>query len=253
MSGHGIGHVRPGRQRVAAVSGTSSGIGAAVAEAFLDRGYAVVGLSRRGNARLTDRKDYVDIPVDLRSARQTAEALASVPQICDGLNAVVMNAGASPPARDLLDVGWPVAAEAFETNVGTALHLVQACTPALRTAGGGALVFVGASIANGYEANRWPYAASKAALTTLMRACSTALAGDGIVANEVRPGPVATPMTLGAGTGEVRPEILRALNEGFGIDWLKSPATVAGWIVSLAELPSNGPTGQVFNYSRRTL
>jgi 3-oxoacyl-[acyl-carrier protein] reductase len=86
-----------------------------------------------------------------------------------------------------------------------------------------------------------------------MRACSTAFAGDGIVANEVRPGPVATPMIFGPGGGDVRPEVLRALNEGYDIDWLKPPATVADWIVTIAEFPRNGPTGQVFNYSRRTL
>jgi len=53
--------------------------------------------------------------------------------------------------------------------------------------------------------------------------------------------------------GEMNEQIIRAINAGFGTDWLKSPRTVAEWIVAIAEFPSNGPTGQVFNYSRKVL
>ena len=73
MSGHvAAGGESARQQRVAVVSGVSSRIGAAVAEAFLDRGYAVLGLSRQGNPRLADRKDYIDILADLRSASRTS-------------------------------------------------------------------------------------------------------------------------------------------------------------------------------------
>ncbi|WFE61361.1 SDR family oxidoreductase [Micromonospora sp. WMMD712] len=239
---------------VAVVSGTSSGIGAAVAAEFLRRAYTVVGLSRRGNPVLANESGYVDSVVDLRDREALRAALASVADVtADGVRAVVLNAGASPDPADLVKVEWQVASDAYETNVRTALHLVQETAPLLRQGGGGSLTFVGASLANGYQPERWAYAASKAAMTTLMRACSVEFADDAVVANEVRPGPVATAMTMAGLDGEVNDQIIRAINAGFGTDWLKAPRTVAEWIVTIAEFPSNGPTGQVFNYSRKVL
>ncbi|MFE9404237.1 SDR family NAD(P)-dependent oxidoreductase [Streptomyces sp. NPDC006530] len=240
--------------RVAVVSGTSSGIGAAVATEFLNRGYTVVGLSRRGNPALAQEKGYVDCLADLRDDSAVRSALDSVSSTtAGGVRAVVLNSGVSPDPVDLRKLDWQVAADAYENNVHTALSLIQATAPLLGRGGDGSLTFVGASLANGYQPDRWAYAASKAAMTALMRACSAEFADDGVVANEVRPGPVATAMTLAGLDGEVSDQVIRAINEGFGTDWLKAPRTVAEWIVSIAEFPSNGPTGQVFNYSRKVL
>ena len=244
----------PDNGPVAVVSGASSGIGAAVCERFRERGYAVVGLSRRGNPVLDRDPGHADLVVDLRDPEGTRAALRTVSDLTrGGVAAVVVNAGVSPPAHELDDVPWRVAVEALEANLATALHLVQQVVPLLRHNGGGSLTFVGASIANGSVPQRWPYAASKAAMTSLMRACAVEYGDDGIVANEVRPGPVATPMTLGPRGGEVSDQVLQVMNAEYTIDWLKSARTVAEWIVSIAEFPSNGPTGQIFNYSRRTL
>lgn len=241
-----------GRAPVAVVSGVSSGIGAATVQCLLKRGYEVIGLSRRGNPDLA-AAGFTDLLVDLRDPGALREALAGAAAAEAGARAVVLNAGVSPPPVELAEVPWQTIADVYETNVRTALHLVQETVPLLRRAGGGSLVFVGASLANGFTAERFAYAASKAAMTTLMRACSTGFAADGIVANELRPGPVATPMTMGALDGDVSDDVLRVINQGYHTDWLKAPRTVADWIASLAEFPANGPTGQVFNYSRRVL
>ncbi|BFO18287.1 hypothetical protein SHKM778_46750 [Streptomyces sp. KM77-8] len=63
--------------RVAVVSGTSSGIGAAVATEFLRRRYTVVGLSRRGNPALAEESGYVDLVADVRDGEAVRAALAS--------------------------------------------------------------------------------------------------------------------------------------------------------------------------------
>ena len=244
----------PESRRVTVVSGASSGIGAAVARLALDAGGVVLGLSRRGNPQLAERADYHDLLADLRDPADVRKALASAAPVTGGrAHAVVLNAGVSPGPCELAELPWETVADVYETNVRTALNLVRETVPLLRTAGGGSLVFVGASLANGYTPERWAYAASKAAMTALMRACSTAYAADGIVANEVRPGPVATAMTLGAASAEVSEDVLRVINQGYRTDWLKPPRQVAEWIADLAGFPANGPTGQVFNYSRKSL
>jgi NAD(P)-dependent dehydrogenase (short-subunit alcohol dehydrogenase family) len=244
----------PERTRVAVVSGSSSGIGAATATELLKRGYAVVGLSRRGNASLVTDRSYTDCLADLREPEAVRAALAGASDVtARGVDVVVVNAGVSPAPVPLTELPWAVASGAYDDNVRTALTLVQCTAPLLRRAGGGSYTFVGASLANGYEADRFAYAAAKGALTVLMRACSTELADDRIIANEVRPGPVATPMTMAGLDEAVSEQVLGVLNAGFGIDWLKSAATVASWIATIAEFPANGPTGQVFNYSRKVL
>ncbi|WP_306321430.1 MULTISPECIES: SDR family oxidoreductase [unclassified Streptomyces] len=231
----------------AVVSGASSGIGAAVAEEFLRRGYEVTGLSRRGNADLDAHEAYHDRRVDLRDADSVHTALAHLAgREGPGRCAVVLNSGLAPEPCPLTEVDWGTASDTYTTNVATALHLVQATAPLLRTRGG-SLTFVGSSTAGGDAPERWSYAASKSALTTLMRSCSVEFADDGVVANELRPGPVATAMTVGAGGDR----FLGLLNSGYRTDWLKPVAAVARWIVDLAEFPANGPTGQIFNYSRK--
>lgn len=250
MAADGTSPQRP----VAVVSGASSGIGAAVCETFAERGYAVVGLSRRGNPALDDAPEHANLVTDLRDPESVRAALESVAATTgDGVAAVVLNAGVSPRPDALAEVAWNTVAETFESNVATALNLVQRTIPLLRRNGSGSLTFVGASIANGFAPDRWAYAASKSAMTSLMRACSVECAGDGIVANEVRPGPVATAMTLGQRGSEVSERVFRLLNSEYPIDWLKPPSAVAEWIVSIAEFPRNGPTGQIFNYSRKVL
>jgi NAD(P)-dependent dehydrogenase (short-subunit alcohol dehydrogenase family) len=243
-----------GSTRVAVVSGSSSGIGAATAAELLKRGYDVIGLSRRGNASLAADRGYTDCRADLRDPGAVRAALEHANDVtAHGVDVVVVNAGVSPAPHPLTELAWPVAASTYEDNVGTALTLIQCTAPLLRRAGGGSYTFVGASLANGYEPDRFAYAAAKAALTTLMRACSTQFAGDRIIANEVRPGPVATAMTMAGLDEAANAQVLAALNAGFGIDWLKPARTVAEWITTIAEFPANGPTGQVFNYSRKVL
>ncbi|WP_405181031.1 SDR family oxidoreductase [Nocardia sp. NBC_01377] len=239
---------------VAVVSGTSSGIGAAVAEILLERGYSVLGLSRRGNPALSDRSGYVDSIADLRDPDSVHRAVEAVPELTTrSLRAVILNAGHSPDPAELTALPWDTAVHAFTANVATALSVVQGTGQWLKRSRGGSLVFVGASLANGYKPERFAYAASKAAMTTLMRACSVEFAEDGVVSNEVRPGPVATPMTMAGLDDGITDDVLQVINQGFGTDWLKSSRTVAEWIVTIAEFPSNGPTGQIFNYSRKTL
>ncbi|KUL39346.1 hypothetical protein ADL22_15875 [Streptomyces sp. NRRL F-4489] len=237
------------------VSGASGGIGAAVAGEFLRRGYTVIGLSRRGNPELAGEERYVDRRADLRDPAAARSALAGLDEeVTAGLSAVVLNSGVSPDPSPLAETAWESAADTYASNVATALHLVQAAVPYLRERGGGSLTFVGSSTANGREPSRWPYAASKAALTALMRACSVEFADDGVLANEVRPGPVATAMTVGGTGGPGGGErFLNLLNSGYQTDWLKPAGTVARWVADLAEFPANGPTGQIFNYSRKAL
>lgn len=238
---------------VSIVTGASSGIGAATCESLLTRGYEVVGFSRRGNEALRQRDGFHDAICDARDKDAVHAELQRLQSVTHRTKVVVLNAGVSPEAAPLTDVEWDLVYDTFESNVKTALTLVQETVPLMRASSGGSLTFVGASIANGYSPDRWAYAASKSSMTTLMRSCATEFAADRIIANEIRPGPVATHMTLGASSKQLNEHVLAVINEGYKTDWLKLPNTVADWIISIAEFPPNGPTGQVFNFSRKSL
>lgn len=238
---------------VGIVTGASSGIGAATCESLLAKGYEVIGISRRGNPVLQERQGYHDAICDARDKDAVHAQLEHLGEVARRAKVVVLNAGVSPAATSLLEVDWDLVEATFQSNIRTALTLVQETVPLLRASGGGSLTFVGASIANGYSPDRWAYAASKSSMTALMRSCSTAFASDRIIANEVRPGPVATNMTFGSSSEQLNDHVLAVINEGYKTDWLKLPSTVADWIISIAEFPANGPTGQIFNFSRKPL
>jgi 3-oxoacyl-[acyl-carrier protein] reductase len=126
----------------------------------------------------------------------------------------------------------------------------KAAVPALRAAGGGALIVLGSGAGRANTGGLGAYSAAKAGVTALCRVLAAELRNDRIAVNELVPGPVRTPALdiLSSGTEEERAERLRAIGE-----WLKEPEDVARLALYLATLPVDGATGQVFSLAGRLL
>ncbi|MCK9895829.1 SDR family NAD(P)-dependent oxidoreductase [Frankia sp. AgB32] len=186
------------RDKRALVTGSSSGIGRAIAIGLAGEGVAVVVHGRDGErARAT--ADVIvtaggaaavvvgDLSDEAAATRVAAEATAAF----GGLDILVNNAGAA------YDAGWTGATTAdwsalYEANVATAVRLILALTPPMRAAGWGRVIQLG-SAANSYPLPvRAAYSAAKAALTNLTVGLAKELAGTGITSNTVSPGPTLT-------------------------------------------------------------
>lgn len=173
--------------RTILISGISSGIGAAAAERFLQRGDSVLGLSRHPPSLPGVAWQQADVG----DAAAVAVAVDKLLDGCARLDAVICNAGAGM-LGSIEEVPEAAARELFETNYFGALNLLQATLPRLRGQTGGHVVIM-ASLASRvplpFQAH---YAASKAALESLGMALRLEMAPFGIRVSLVEPGDILT-------------------------------------------------------------
>ncbi len=105
------------------ITGISSGLGLGLAQTYLDQGWTVFGLSRRGCALHHTRLRQV--VCDIADERQTA---AQLPQLLDGverLDLVVLNAGVLGEIRDLADTSMAAIQRVMEINVWANKRLID--------------------------------------------------------------------------------------------------------------------------------
>jgi len=179
---------------VAVVSGDSSGIGAATAQALAHAGCHVV-LGARRTDKLHEVAQGLDaevFPLDVADPESIREFAARVPRI----NILVNNAGGAVGAEtvaDALDDKWQTM---FETNVLGLMRVTREFLPKLETGGAGHIVNVG-SIA-GFEV--YPggagYTAAKHAARAVTETLRLELLGKPIRVSEIAPGLVETEFSL---------------------------------------------------------
>lgn len=191
-------------QRVALVTGSTSGIGEAIARRLSQDGYAVVLHSRssvevgQAMARALGTAVYVqaDLADDADRVRLVREAVAQWGR----LDVIVNNAGISPviPHADLAAATPDVWRELHEVNVVAPFRIVAEAESALRAsaASGTPACVVNVSSHAGVRPKgaSIPYAATKAALNHVTRLLAVSLAPD-IRVNAVAPGLVDTSLT----------------------------------------------------------
>jgi NAD(P)-dependent dehydrogenase (short-subunit alcohol dehydrogenase family) len=190
--------------QVALVTGTSTGIGRALAEGLAARGMAVAGLART-EERLSQAMREVAEASGVRTLAVAADVTdraavdAAVARVADELgrvdllvnNAGVIDAAEVPVWEADSDQWWDVVA----SHVRGAQLLVRAVVPGMLARGRGRIVNVASGM--GLTANR-DYSAYSVAKTGLMRlteALELSLQGSGVHAFDVAPGVVDTPMT----------------------------------------------------------
>ena len=186
--------------RTALVTGASSGIGLAVAEALAGAGARVL-LTARDPARLDAAAQR------LRGAGHRAAALAGTvadpghPAACvayavqelGGLDILVNNAATNQPYGPLMEVDPDLWREAFTVNVEAALRLVQAAWRGWMREHGGSVVNICTEGAGHVGPNVGAYGTSKAALLHLTQQLAGEL-GPAVRVNAVSPGLVRTEM-----------------------------------------------------------
>lgn len=198
--------------RHAVVTGTSSGIGAAIAARLVRSDWRVSGLDRAPPV-LSDA-GFRHFGADLTDASQTAVALTTIGEATALVHAAGFMRTAPLGALDVL------AGEAmWRIHVGAAAALADHFVPHLPA--GGRIVLIGSRTAAG-AAGRSQYAATKAALIGLARSWAIELAPRSITVNIIAPAATETPMLRDparAGTAPrlppigrfVRPEEIAAL------------------------------------------
>ena len=182
------------------VTGSSSGIGAAVARRLSGLGAGIVvnsqSSARAGRAVAADLADAVYVQGDVGDPDTAGALVRAAQQRWGRLDGLVNNAGVTidVPLPDFASVTADHWNKVLRTNVIGTFLVSQAALPMLRAAGDGWIVNVTSLAGTRQTGSSLPYAVSKAALdhlTTIM----AKHAGDGVRVNAVAPGLVATPWT----------------------------------------------------------
>jgi 3-oxoacyl-[acyl-carrier protein] reductase len=185
----------------ALVTGSSSGIGKAIAAALAAEG-AIVVVHGRDRARIEAAAAEIagdgelapfaigDLATDDGAAAVARQSLAAL----GGLDILVNNAGGA----DGVAQGWVDATRAdwtavFEQNLFSAVRLVRHLTPALRASGWGRIINIATGWAMQPSAVMPHYAAAKAALVNVTVSLAHEFAGSGVTINTISPGPIRTP------------------------------------------------------------
>lgn len=232
----------PGAGREVVVTGGGTGIGYAVAEAFVGAGERVTIAGRREGVleEAAGRLGVRHAAFDASDPGAVSRALGELP---DGVDVLVNNAGGNT------DFGRPAAAEgdlaalaaAWRANLGANLMSAVLVTAALapRLADGGRVVTVG-SIAASQGAGS--YGAAKAAVEAWNLDVAAELGRRGITANVVSPGLILdTEFFRGGLTDERTESLISATRNGRA----GAPADVAAAVLFLASPDAGHVTGQV--------
>jgi NAD(P)-dependent dehydrogenase (short-subunit alcohol dehydrogenase family) len=171
----------------AVVTGASSGIGAAIASALLDRDIPVVSMQRTppklDYPQLHFRK--VDL-TDLEATRSLAKQIADEFPV----RYLVHNAGANCP-NPLEKATIEELNYVTTITLGAAMVLIQAFVPGMRAAKFGRIVNISSRAILG-KSERIVYASAKSGLEGMTRTVAIETGADGITVNSVMPGPVVT-------------------------------------------------------------
>ncbi|MFV3303882.1 SDR family oxidoreductase [Pseudomonas sp. NY15181] len=178
-------------QPVALITGCSSGIGRALAEAFRNAGYQVWATARRDeDVAALSQAGLRGVQLDVNDEPAVARLAEQLQREVGGLDVLVNNAGYGAMGP-LLDGGSQAIRQQFETNVFAVVGLTRALFPALR-ARRGLVVNVGSVSGVLVTPFAGAYCASKAAVHALNEALRLELAPFGIEVLEVQPGAIAS-------------------------------------------------------------
>lgn len=171
----------------AVITGGNKGIGADIAKALLDRDYTVVSLSRHAPDFSHAKLHSVEVDLlDPEAVTQAAKEVASRFEVTH----LIHNAGLIWP--NLIEEAEPSDITGLaQLHLGSALTLLKAFLPGMKSKQFGRVMFNGSRAALGAQ-TRTAYGATKAGMIGMSRTWALELAPYGITVNVVAPGPILT-------------------------------------------------------------
>jgi 3-oxoacyl-[acyl-carrier protein] reductase len=212
---------------VAIVTGSSKGIGFAIAKAFVSRGMQVVLTARnedelRNAAAALGSTTVHTVSGDLRKPRDAERLVGETVRRFGGVDVLVNNAGVGKFGKvaDLSIDDWQ---QILETNLSGVFYCCRAAIPEMKRRGGGYIVNISSLAGKNPFAGGAAYCASKSALNAFSEALMQEVRYDNIRVSYVMPGSVST----GFGDPSVG---------GGEADWKIAPEEVAELVVDLVTL-----------------
>ncbi len=238
----------------ALVSGSTAGIGAAIAKALAREGVRVIVNGRSpadvekaaATLKAESGGDVIGFAGDLGTAQPIEDLVRRHPEV----DILVNNMGIFEPKRfeDIPDADWM---RFFEVNVMSGVRLSRAYLPAMKRANWGRIIFISSESALQIPAEMIHYGMTKTAQIAVARGLAESVAGTGITVNSVLPGPTKSrgvndfvaAVSAGASFEAFETEFFQKIRPTSLIKRFESPDEIASFVAYLASPLASAITG----------
>jgi 3-oxoacyl-[acyl-carrier protein] reductase len=184
------------QQRVALVTGSSRGLGSAIARRLAQDGLAVAVNGVRGDVQALAVVDAIQraggvavaVTADVTDELQVVELVAAVADRLGLVDVLVLNATGPQPEAPLPEVGWEDHLAQLEFFVKSPVLLGRAVLPGMKAQRWGRIIQIDSEVVDRIPADRSAYVTAKSAQIGLTRTWARELAPLGITVNTVAPG-----------------------------------------------------------------
>lgn len=241
--------------KVAIVTGSTKGLGRAMAEGLAAAGASVVVSSRK--QQLCD-----EVAADIHEATGAATFAAAchvgdwdaVPAFVERvverfgrIDVLVNNAAITPARLTVSEMELSLWRKIFNVNVEGPLRMGQCVAPVMRDGGGGSIINIASMAAYSGGPGVCGYGASKAALWNLTKSMSQEWVDWNVRVNLLSPGPFTSEMVEGAERN--RPGFIQMIADGTLMKRIAQPSEIVGPVLYLASEASSFVTGDDISVS----
>ena len=187
------------KQKIALITGATSGIGQACAERFAKGGYAVI-ITGRNEDRLNtiattlrdNGHDVLTLSFDVRDRDAAAKAMAAIPQEWRDIDVLINNAGLALGLEKEYEGNYDDWDTMIDTNIKGLLTMTRLIVPGMVERGQGHIINIGSVAGDAAYANGNVYCATKAAVKALSDGLRIDLAETPLRVTNIKPGLVQT-------------------------------------------------------------
>jgi NAD(P)-dependent dehydrogenase (short-subunit alcohol dehydrogenase family) len=207
--------------KIALVTGANGGLGTYVTQALLESGATVVGVSRKIHQSDFNSPAFTALPAEISTAAGAQAMVDSLVAKFGRLDIVAHTVGGFTGGQSVAETDDANFERMFDLNLNSTFYLLRAVLPVMRKTGKGRIIAIGSRAALEPAAGIGVYAASKAAMVSLIRTVALENKDVSITANVILPGTMDTPANR------------RAMANADVSKWVQ-PSSIAGLITWLA-------------------
>ncbi|MFI1562928.1 SDR family NAD(P)-dependent oxidoreductase [Streptomyces sp. NPDC020490] len=220
--------------RTALVTGGASGIGRAIAEAFVAAGAQVAVLDHDPEAAERTARSIGaagGVAADVTDEQQVRCAVAEAERLLGRIDVLVNSAGilTQSPLVEMSPAQWQ---QTIDVDLTGVFLMCRHVVPGMVSRGNGRVINIASQLAIKGGASLTHYCAAKAGVLGLTKALALEVARDGVLVNAIAPGPIETPLVDG-----ISEDWKRAKRAELPLGRFGTPEEVAPTAVLLASSP----------------